>query len=159
MFERLIKSKSWWAAQVLEKLYGCEIKVLEMDASVRFTHHGRGYTIIAAKICEGAIIMQNVIIGTNIRYHKPTGSWENVGNLIIGKHVVIADGAKILGPITVGENSVVIGGVIVTKNVPPNSIVYGAKQVRESNPNRIDIKEIVRTNKQRIKAYKTNPDL
>lgn len=161
MFDRLVKSKSRWAAELLEKLYGCEIKVHDIASDVRFAHHARGCTIIATKISEGVVIMQNVTIGTNMRYHKPTKTWENVGNPIIGKNVVIADGAKILGPVIVGENSVVAAGAIVTKDVPPNSIVFGANRIREKdpdydlifNPDMIAVEEIIRINEERIRRY------
>ncbi len=52
--------------------------------------------------------------------------------IIIEKNVWIATGATILGGVTVGENSVVAAGAVVTKDVPPNSLVAGvpAKVIR-----------------------------
>ena len=52
--------------------------------------------------------------------------------IVIEKNVWIATGATIIGGVTVGENSVVAAGAVVTKNVPPNSLVAGvpAKVVR-----------------------------
>ena len=58
------------AANLLEKLYGFEINCTEIDKSVLFAHHGRGCTIIAAKICENTVIFQNVTIGSNLKYNK-----------------------------------------------------------------------------------------
>ena len=58
--------------------------------------------------------------------------------IVIEKNVWIATGATILGGVTVGENSVVAAGAVVTKDVPPNSFVAGvpAKVIRslEENP-------------------------
>lgn len=58
--------------------------------------------------------------------------------IIIEENVWIATGATILGGVTVGENSVVGAGAVVTKDVPPNSFVAGvpAKVIRslEENP-------------------------
>jgi Serine acetyltransferase len=65
-----------------------------------------------------------------MKYNKTSCEWEHVGTPIICKNVVIADGAKILGPIIIGENSVVAAGAIITKDVPNNSIAYGMNQVR-----------------------------
>lgn len=50
----------------------------------------------------------------------------------IEKNVWIATGATILGGVTVGENSVVGAGAVVTKDVPPDSFVAGvpAKVIR-----------------------------
>jgi acetyltransferase-like isoleucine patch superfamily enzyme len=60
--------------------------------------------------------------------------------IVIERNVWIAAGATILGGVTVGENSVVGAGAVVTRNVPPNSFVAGvpARVVRslEANPER-----------------------
>ena len=52
--------------------------------------------------------------------------------IVIGSNVWIATGASILGGVTVGENSVVAAGAVVTRDVPPNSLVAGvpAKVIR-----------------------------
>ena len=143
MFQKLVKinchSKNRLlkqiAANLLEKLYGCEINCTEIDKSVLFAHNGRGCTIIAAKICENTVIFQNVTIGSNLKYNKISNEWENVGNPIIGKNVIIADGAKILGPIIIGENSVVGAASIITKDIPPNSIAFGMNQFKPKDEN------------------------
>ena len=44
---------------------------------------------------------------------------------VIEKNVLIAAGATIIGGITVGENSVVAAGSVVTRDVPPNTLVEG----------------------------------
>jgi acetyltransferase-like isoleucine patch superfamily enzyme len=45
--------------------------------------------------------------------------------IVIERNVWIAAGATIIGGVTVGENSVVAAGSVVTKDVPPNSLVGG----------------------------------
>jgi acetyltransferase-like isoleucine patch superfamily enzyme len=45
--------------------------------------------------------------------------------IAIERNVWIAAGATIIGGVTVGENSVVAAGSVVTKNVPPNTLVGG----------------------------------
>jgi len=169
MFEKLVKINCFsknkilkkLAGNLLEKLYCCEINCTEIDESVLFAHHGRGCTITASKICENVVIYQNVTIGSNMRYNKVSSEWENVGGPIIGKNVIIADGAKILGPIIVGENSVVAAGAIITKDVPANSIAYGVNQCRPRdlnydlifNPNMIDFEKIIEANKKLISQF------
>jgi acetyltransferase-like isoleucine patch superfamily enzyme len=51
---------------------------------------------------------------------------------VIEQNVWIAAGATIIGGVTVGENSVVAAGSVVTKDVPPNTLVAGnpAKIIR-----------------------------
>lgn len=150
------------AANLLEKFYCCEVNCTEMDRSVIFAHHARGCTIVAAKICANAVIYQNVTIGSNMRYNKVTSEWENVGNPIISRNVVIADGAKILGPIIIGENSVVAAGAIITRDVPPDSIAYGVNQIKPKDPNydlafnlnMIDFEKIIEANNRLIAEFK-----
>jgi len=149
------------AGNLLEKLYCCEINCAEIDESVMFAHHARGCTIVASKICENVVIFQNVTIGSNMRYNKVTGEWENVGNPIICKNVVIADGAKILGPIIIGENSVVAAGAIVTKDMPASSIAYGVNQFKPKpdgydfvfNANMISPDKIIEANNKLIAKF------
>jgi len=172
MFNKLVKincySKNELIRQIaknlLEKFYCCEINCTEIDKSVLFAHHGRGCTIVASKICENAVIFQNVSIGSNLKYNKLNNEWENVGNPIIGKSVIIADGAKVLGPITIGENSVVGAGAIITKNIPDNCIAYGVNQYKPKDKNydlifhsnMINPKKIIEANNRLIADYNKN---
>ena len=41
------------------------------------------------------------------------------------KGVTVCCGAKVLGPIEIGENSTIGAGAVVTKSVPPNCVVAG----------------------------------
>lgn len=45
--------------------------------------------------------------------------------IVIEKNVWIAAGATIIGGVTVGENSVVAAGAVVTRDVPANTLVGG----------------------------------
>ncbi|WET02756.1 serine acetyltransferase [Flavobacterium sp. YJ01] len=149
------------ASNLLEKLYCCEINCAEMDKSVLFAHHGRGCTIVASKICENVVIFQNVSIGANLKYNKISNEWENVGNPIIARNVVIADGAKILGPIVIGKNSVIGAGSIITKDIPPNSVAYGVNQFKQKdinydfifNSNMIHPSKIIEANKNLVTEF------
>ena len=53
--------------------------------------------------------------------------------IVIEKNVWIAAGATIIGSVTVGENSVVAAGAVVTRDVPPNTLVGGnpARVIRQ----------------------------
>lgn len=170
MFDKLVKINCYSnnrtlkkaAGNLLEKFYCCEINCVEIDKSVKFAHHARGCTIIASKIYENVVIFQNVTIGSNMRYNKLTCEWENVGNPIICRNVVIADGAKILGPIIIGKNTVVAAGAIITKDVPVNSIAYGVNQFKIKdanydfvfNPNMINSEKIIEANNKLITRFK-----
>ncbi|OWJ66083.1 sugar O-acetyltransferase [Inquilinus limosus] len=45
--------------------------------------------------------------------------------IVIGRNVWIAAGAIVIGGVTVGEDSVVAAGSVVTRDVPPGSLVGG----------------------------------
>ena len=169
MFDKLVKLNCYSrnkiikniAKNLLEKLYCCEINCIEVDKSILFAHHARGSIIIASKICENVVICQNVTIGTNMKYNKINNVWENIGNPIICKNVVVADGAKILGPIIIGENSVVAAGAIITKDIPANSIAYGVNQFKPKdinydfiyNSKMINSKKLIEANKKLIEIF------
>lgn len=80
------------------------------------------------------------------------------------ENVVIGDGAKILGPIIIGENSVVAAGAIITKNIPANSIIYGVNKFKPKdvnydlifNSNMIDFRKIIEANNKLIEEYDKN---
>ena len=152
------------AKNLLEKLYCCEINCTEIDKSVLFAHHGRGCIVIASKICENVVIFQNVSIGTNLKYNKINNVWENVGCPIIGRNVIIADGAKILGPVIIGENTVVGAGSIITKDIPANSIAYGINKFKPKdeyydlifNLNMVNSEKIIKANNKLIADFNKN---
>ncbi|RQU65639.1 sugar O-acetyltransferase [Burkholderia cenocepacia] len=52
--------------------------------------------------------------------------------IVIGRNVWIGAGATIIGGVTIGENAVVAAAAVVTRNVPPNTLVGGnpAKIIR-----------------------------
>ncbi|WP_321332590.1 hypothetical protein [uncultured Bacteroides sp.] len=172
MFDKLVKINCWSKSRILkrlgsnllEKFYCCEINSTEIDRSTLFAHHARGCTIVGSKIFDNVVIFQNVTIGSNMRYNKISREWENIGNPIICRNVVIADGAKILGPIIIGENSVIAAGAIITKNIPPNSVAYGVNQFKPKdakydlvfNSNRISSEKIIEANKTLILQLSQN---
>jgi acetyltransferase-like isoleucine patch superfamily enzyme len=81
----------------------------------------------------GLSIADDVMIGPNVSIITAGHPLEpskrraaTIGKPIaIERNVWIAAGATIVGGVTVGENSVVATGSIVTKNVPPNTLVGG----------------------------------
>lgn len=122
------------AATILEQRYCCEVHCQNMDKGVLFAHHARGCTIVAAKISSNVVIYQNVTIGSNMRYDKKLKRWDNVGSPILAQNVIVADGAKIFGPVVIGENTVIAAGAIITKSIPANSIAYGVNRYKPKSP-------------------------
>ncbi|MBC7947909.1 MAG: N-acetyltransferase [Chitinophagaceae bacterium] len=90
-------------------------------------------------ICEGVHLEDNVFVGHGVmftndlfpRATNPDGSPQTEADWkVIETHVrkgaSIGSNATILAGITIGENSLVGAGAVVTKDVAPNSIVAGS---------------------------------
>jgi acetyltransferase-like isoleucine patch superfamily enzyme len=134
-------------------LYGCEIgdysKVgtfVEIQKGVKI---GRNCKISSHTfICEGVTVEDDVFVGHNVvfindRYPRATtgnGSLQTESDWVCQRTVVrrgasIGSGAIILGDLTIGERAIVGAGSVVTRDVPPNSIVAGnPAQLRRTMP-------------------------
>jgi acetyltransferase-like isoleucine patch superfamily enzyme len=81
----------------------------------------------------GLDIADDVLVGPNVSLitagHPLAPSKRRAVTLgrpiVIERNVWIAAGATIIGGVTVGENSVVAAGAVVTRDVPPNTLVGG----------------------------------
>ena len=84
-----------------------------------FIDHGMGVVIgETAEIGDNVTLFQGVTLGG-------TGKEKGKRHPTIEDNVVIAAGAKVLGPITVGESSKVGAQSVVLQDVPPNCTVVG----------------------------------
>ncbi|MCC5815380.1 MAG: serine O-acetyltransferase [Leptospira sp.] len=91
--------------------------------------HGQGVVIgQTAIIEEGCLIYQGVTLGG-------TGKESGKRHPTLKRNVVVGAGAKVLGNITIGENSRIGAGSVVMQNVPKGCTVVGipGKIVRTSN--------------------------
>ncbi|MEW6184395.1 MAG: acyltransferase [Thermodesulfobacteriota bacterium] len=89
-------------------------------------------------ICEGVTIEDEVCIGHNVTFIndkypravtgqgslKTDEDWQ-VETIVVKKGASIGSSATLLGNITIGENAIVGAGSLVTRDVPPNTIVAG----------------------------------
>lgn len=124
-------------------LYGCEIgDDTKIGAFVEIQKNaivGKRCKISSHTfICEGVTIEDNVFVGhgvtfTNDNFPRATtidgelqteSDW-TVERTLIKKGASIGSGATILPNIIIGENAIVGAGSVITKDVPPNSIVAG----------------------------------
>jgi len=85
------------------------------------------YDMGGVDIADHVLIGPNVNIITTGHPLQPSQrrAYIEARPIVIEKNVWIATGATILGGVTVGENSVVAAGAVVTRDVPPNSFVAG----------------------------------
>lgn len=85
-------------------------------------------------IGDGTLIGMNVSISTlNHGFSSETRNTTYPSPVIIESNVWIGTGANILPGVTIGSNSVVAAGAVVTKDVPENVVVAGvpAKVVKK----------------------------
>jgi acetyltransferase-like isoleucine patch superfamily enzyme len=85
------------------------------------------YDLGGLDIADDVMIGPNVSIITSGHPIEPSRRREGViaKPIVIERNVWIAAGATIIGGVTVGENSVIAAGSVVTKDVPPNTLVGG----------------------------------
>jgi len=88
----------------------------------------------------GVIIGETTVIGDNVTLYQGvtlggTGKETGKRHPTLQDNVMISAGAKILGSITIGENSKVGAGSVVIRDVPPNCTVVGVpgRIVRRNN--------------------------
>ena len=136
-------------------LYGCEIgdrtKIGAFVEIQKNSKIGRNCKISSHSfVCEGVHIEDNVFVGHNVtfindlypRATNPEGGmqteedWEVVPTFV-KQGASIGSSATVLAGVTIGENAIVGAGAVVTKNVPPFTIVTGnpARVLRKINNN------------------------
>jgi acetyltransferase-like isoleucine patch superfamily enzyme len=85
------------------------------------------YDLGGLDIADDVMIGPNVSIITSGHPIAPSQRRDGViaNPIVIERNVWIAAGATIIGGVTIGENSVVAAGSVVTKDVPANTLVGG----------------------------------
>lgn len=134
-------------------LYGCTIgdgskigTFVEIQKGVTI---GRNVKVSSHTfICEGVTIEDGVFVGHHVcfindlypRSVNPDGSMQSEKDWAVVPTVVkcgasIGSNTTVLGGVTIGENAIVGAGSVVTKDVPPNTIVAGnpARVFRQIN--------------------------
>ena len=133
-------------AQLTRWLTGIEIHPGATIGNRFFIDHGMGVVIgETAEIGDDCTLYHGVTLGGT--------SWEKAKrHPTLGKNVVVGAGAKILGPIIIGDNARVGSNSVVVKDVPAGATVVGI-------PGRIVIaKDDVNSEKRRAMAEKIGFD-
>jgi serine O-acetyltransferase len=121
-------------SQVSRFMTGIEIHPGAQIGKGVFIDHGMGVVI-----GETAIIGDNVLLYQGVTLGG-TGLEKGKRHPTIGNNVVIGTGAKILGNITIGDNSYIGSNAVVIKDVPPNSTVVGVPgRITKQDGKKIDV--------------------
>lgn len=139
--------------QAILRMAGCKVEG-SIKIFGRFTWVGNGSNLkigVGTSINEGVFINARakltigryVHISPYAQIHTGSLDISKGGNrshveapVVIGDYVWIASGAVITQGITIGENSVIGANSVVTRDVPPNSLVVGVpgRVIRQIEP-------------------------
>ena len=108
-----------YLSEIGRQLTGIEIHPGAQIGDEFFIDHGAGVVIGETSIIGNNVtLFQGVVLGgvsmDPIKRH-PT----------LGDNIVVGTGAKLLGPITIGDNVRIGANSVVVMDVPPNSVVIG----------------------------------
>jgi acetyltransferase-like isoleucine patch superfamily enzyme len=103
---------------------------------------GLSNTVIGpVSIGKNTILAQNIVLsGLNHGYADPDipikDQKETTAQIIVEEDCWIGANSVVVAGVTIGKHSIVAGGSVVTKNVPPYTIVGGnpAKVLKQFNP-------------------------
>ena len=111
-----------------------------------FIDHGAGIVIgESAEIGDDVMMYHNVTSGGHGWWIDKKGAKRHP---TVGNNVILGVGCKILGPVTIGNNSKIGAGAIVIHDVPPNSTVVAAlgtfikksgKKMEKSEMEKVDV--------------------
>ena len=108
-----------WVSQHAKWVTGVEIHPAATIGRRLVIDHGTGIVVGAtAEIGDDCLLYQCVTLGG-------TGISSGKRHPTLGNDVMVGSGAKILGPIRIGDHARVAANAVVLQNVPDNSTVVG----------------------------------
>lgn len=134
----LHKNEHYFAARAISQtarhFTGIEIHPGATIGKNFFIDHGSGVVIgETTEIGDNCTVYQGVTLG---------GTGKDIGKRhpTLGNNVMVGSGAKVLGPLTVGDNSKIAANAVVLQPVPENSTAVGipAKVVRRNGVRVVD---------------------
>lgn len=116
---RWLKLPARLVSQFARSLTGVEIHPAATIGRRLFIDHGMGVVI-----GQTAVIGEDVLIfhGTTLGGVSMTKGKRHPA---IGDRVVIGSGAKVLGPITIGDDAKIGANAVIVKDVPPGAVAVG----------------------------------
>jgi acetyltransferase-like isoleucine patch superfamily enzyme len=140
LFSELIGKKVDESFLLIPPFYTAGGDEIRIGRNVFVNQNCTFYDLGGLDIADDVMIGPNVSIITTGHPLEPSQRRATIGKpIVIERNVWIAAGATIIG----GENSVVAAGSVVTRNVPPNTLVGGnpARVIRSIGDDRSDIRK------------------
>lgn len=133
-------------SQINRFLTGIEIHPGAKVGKRFFIDHGMGVVIgETAELGDDVMMYHGVTLGGHGWWTDKKGSKRHP---TIGKNVTLGMGSTILGPITIGDNSIIGAKSMVIKDVPPNSTVVSelgryirkeGKKIKEEEIEKVEV--------------------
>tara|TARA_B100000378_G_scaffold206253_1_gene169510 strand:+ start:14128 stop:14658 length:531 start_codon:yes stop_codon:yes gene_type:complete len=121
-YSRLVFSKQlseFYRYRLITKR-GCDISYKStLGKGIIFPHP------LGIVIGVGVVVGDNVVVFQQVTLGSHGKSDSDVSYPVVRNSVKIYAGAKIIGGITIGRNSIVGANSLINKNVPSNSVAYG----------------------------------
>jgi len=126
-FSDLVGYKVDDSFSLIPPFYTTSGKSIRVGRNVFINQNCTMYDLGGIDIADDVMIGPNVSIITSGHPIEPLQRRAGVtaAPIVIERNVWIAAGVTIIGGVTVGENSVVAAGSVVTQDVPPNTLVGG----------------------------------
>lgn len=142
-------SKLIWKLQYL--LFNCSVPgSCEIGKGTKF-----GYGGIAVVMHARSIVGKNCMIGQGVTIGGKSG-WYEVP--VIGDNVIINAGARIIGPVRIGNNVEIGANCVVVKDVPSNCVVAGVPaRILKSDMTEEDWKEMNKSKKRGDDPFPVTP--
>ena len=127
LFSQLIGKKVDDGFQLIPPFYTASGDEIRLGRNVFVNQNCTFYDLSGLDIGDDVMIGPNVSLITARHPLEPLQRRAaTIGKpILIERNVWIAAGATVIGGVTVGENSVVAAGSVVTRNVAPNTLVGG----------------------------------
>lgn len=134
LYLSLLRSKWHAPARALGLVLGCDIACPVPERL--FLPHPSGIVADTECVIENdVVLLQQVTLGVKYPYGREA---EERRDPTLRAGVFVGAGARILGPITIGEWSVIGANAVVTKDIPPYSIVVGNNRIAEISSSELE---------------------
>lgn len=118
-YQHRMKLIARWISQSSRRRTGIEIHPAATIGRRLVIDHGNGVVIgETVQIGDDCLIYQGATLGG-------TGITQGKRHPTLGNNIMVGSGSKVLGPITVGDNSKIAANSVVLRDVPPNCTVVG----------------------------------
>lgn len=127
LFIKGFKNVARWMSYRTRRITGIDIHPGAKIGKGVFIDHGMGLVIGETSVIgDYCVLYHGVTLGANTfdkvdRHPK------------LGNHVIVFAGAKIIGPIHIGDHSIVAANAVVVKDAPPNSKLIGIPAHRSAS--------------------------